>query len=94
MILVCGEALVDLYVGGPSASGLDCEAIAGGSPFNVAIGVARLGTPAAFLGGVSTDRFGEFLTETLEREGVEKFADSFKDLFSDLESKRDALVAA
>jgi fructokinase len=71
MILVCGEALVDLYVGGPSASGLGCEAIAGGSPFNVAIGVARLGTPAAFLGGVSTDRFGEFLAETLEREGVE-----------------------
>ena len=31
---------------------------------------------------------------TLEREGVEKFANSFKDLFADLESKRDALVAA
>jgi transaldolase len=31
---------------------------------------------------------------TLEREGVEKFAKSFRDLFSDLESKRDALVAA
>jgi transaldolase len=31
---------------------------------------------------------------TLEREGVEKFAKSFKDLFSDVESKRDRLVAA
>jgi transaldolase len=31
---------------------------------------------------------------TLEREGVKKFADSFKKLFADLESKRDALVAA
>jgi transaldolase len=31
---------------------------------------------------------------TLEREGVEKFAKSFRDLFSDLESKRDQLVAA
>jgi transaldolase len=31
---------------------------------------------------------------TLEREGVEKFAKSFRDLFADLESKRDALVAA
>ena len=31
---------------------------------------------------------------TLEREGVEKFAKSFRELFSDLESKRDALVAA
>jgi transaldolase len=31
---------------------------------------------------------------TLEREGVEKFADSFNDLFADLETKRDSLVAA
>jgi transaldolase len=34
------------------------------------------------------------VSETLEREGVEKFAKSFKDLFSDVESKRDELVAA
>ena len=31
---------------------------------------------------------------TLEREGVEKFADSFRKLFSDVESKRDSMVAA
>jgi transaldolase len=31
---------------------------------------------------------------TLEREGVEKFADSFKELFGDVESKRDELVTA
>jgi transaldolase len=40
--------------------------------------------------GISYDE----VVETLEREGVEKFAKSFRDLFSDLESKRDALVAA
>jgi transaldolase len=34
------------------------------------------------------------VVETLEREGVEKFAKSFRDLFSDLEDKRDALVGA
>jgi transaldolase len=34
------------------------------------------------------------VVETLEREGVEKFAKSFRDLFADLEAKRDALVAA
>jgi len=34
------------------------------------------------------------VVETLEREGVEKFAKSFKDLFSDVESKRDQMVAA
>jgi transaldolase len=31
---------------------------------------------------------------TLEREGVEKFAKSFEQLFADVEAKRDALVAA
>jgi transaldolase len=34
------------------------------------------------------------VVETLEREGVEKFAKSFKELFADVESKRDQLVAA
>jgi transaldolase len=34
------------------------------------------------------------VVDTLEREGVEKFATSFRELFSDLESKRDSLVAA
>ena len=34
------------------------------------------------------------VTETLEREGVEKFADSFKELLEGVEKKRDALVAA
>ena len=31
---------------------------------------------------------------TLEREGVEKFADSFEQLFDDVEAKRDDLAAA
>jgi transaldolase len=34
------------------------------------------------------------VVETLEREGVEKFAKSFRELFADLESKREALVTA
>src|SRR5215210_4354970 len=34
------------------------------------------------------------VVETLEKEGVQKFADSFKELFADIESKRDQLVAA
>ena len=40
--------------------------------------------------GVSYDE----VTETLEREGVEKFADSFKELLDGVTKKRDALVAA
>src|SRR4051794_1026090 len=34
------------------------------------------------------------VVDTLEKEGVQKFADSFKELFADIESKRDQLVAA
>jgi transaldolase len=34
------------------------------------------------------------VVQTLEREGVEKFAKSFQQLFADVEAKRDAMVAA
>jgi len=34
------------------------------------------------------------VVDTLEREGVDKFAKSFRELFADLEAKRDQLVAA
>lgn len=42
----------------------------GGSPFNIAVGVQRLGTPAAFLGKFGTDQFGEALVDFLRAEGV------------------------
>jgi fructokinase len=70
MILVCGEALIDLFVGPPLGRELPARAVPGGSPFNVAIGLARLGAGAAFLGCVSRDRFGALLAEVLQREGV------------------------
>jgi fructokinase len=50
---------------------MSARAVAGGSPFNVAIGLARLGIRTAFLGGISRDPFGAFLADTLSREGVE-----------------------
>jgi transaldolase len=34
------------------------------------------------------------VVETLEREGVEKFAKSFQQLFADVEAKRDSMVTA
>ena len=70
MILVCGEALIDLFVGEADGTALAARALAGGSLFNVAVGLVRLGTPAGFLGGVSTDRFGTFLAQTMAREGI------------------------
>ncbi|WP_199699221.1 PfkB family carbohydrate kinase [Oleomonas cavernae] len=50
---------------------MPARAVVGGSPFNVAIGLARLGARPAFLGGISHDRFGVLLADTLQREGVD-----------------------
>lgn len=43
----------------------------GGAPANVAVAVARLGRPAAFLGQVGDDPFGHFLTGVLSGNGVD-----------------------
>jgi len=73
MYLVCGEALFDFFSGndvsGP-ASNVDFKAIAGGSPFNVAVGLRRLGVEAAMLAGLSTDYLGRRLLQVLQNEGV------------------------
>ena len=71
MYLVCGEALYDVFLDGEDDSGgLRFEARSGGSPFNVAIGIARLGGRAALLTGISRDMLGERLVRTLEKESV------------------------
>jgi fructokinase len=72
MILVCGEALMDLFLGeAAGGAALPVRATAGGSPFNVAVGLARLGVPAGYLGGLSRDAFGDFLAARLAAEGVD-----------------------
>lgn len=71
MILVCGEALIDLFVDNATGAALPARAVAGGSPFNTAVGLARLGIGAGFLGGLSTDSFGHHLARCLSREGVD-----------------------
>ncbi|WP_017707391.1 PfkB family carbohydrate kinase, partial [Pseudomonas syringae] len=73
MFLVCGEALFDIFTradDGGSLNRLGFDAIAGGSPFNVAIGLRRLGVEAAFFAGLSTDYLGRRLRAVLEQETV------------------------
>ncbi|WP_158743127.1 carbohydrate kinase [Acidisphaera sp. L21] len=74
MIIVCGEALIDMFIAG-AGSGRRSEraarAIAGGSPFNLAVGVARLGMQVGFLGAIGTDGLGDFLLGLLQAEGVD-----------------------
>lgn len=71
MFVVCGEALMDVFATADTPTGVALDARVGGSPFNVAVGLARLGQPVAFLGGLSTGFLGERLLRTLEKEGVD-----------------------
>jgi fructokinase len=67
MIVVAGEALIDLIVH-PDGR---LAAAPGGGPFNTARTIARLGVRVAFLGRLSDDRFGRILRDALERDGVD-----------------------
>jgi fructokinase len=66
-VWVLGDAVVDLL---PEGEGryLRCP---GGAPANVAVGVARLGGNAGFIGRVGDDPFGRFMAATLASEGVD-----------------------
>lgn len=71
MFLVCGEALYDLFLSKDRGAGqLEFDARPGGSPFNVAIGLARLGARSALLTGISNDPFGRQLVDVLKSEDV------------------------
>lgn len=73
MYLVCGEALFDFFARSPESTPtgqVDFKAIAGGSPFNVAVGLRRLGVDTALFAGLSTDYLGQRLKQVLVNEGV------------------------
>ncbi len=70
MIVVSGEALMDVFDAGATATGQQLDARIGGSPLNVAIGLARLGQPVAFFGAVGRGFLGERLLQALQQEGV------------------------
>ncbi|GAC91112.1 fructokinase [Anoxybacillus flavithermus NBRC 109594] len=67
-IISLGEALIDFIP--LDATNRSYQKSPGGAPANVAVGVARLGVPATFLGKVGRDVLGVFLKETLDAYGV------------------------
>jgi fructokinase len=69
MILVTGESLIDMLVANGEADTF--HAVPGGSPFNVAMALGRLGAPVSFMGRFSYDHFGQLLHKTLEESGVD-----------------------
>ena len=47
------------------------EKFVGGSPANIAVGVTRHGLKAGFLGKVSDDQFGDYVTEYFDKQGID-----------------------
>jgi fructokinase len=68
IVAVAGEALVDLV---PAPVGDYFEIAPGGSPANVALGLARLGVPARLLARIADDMLGRRIREHLTHNGVQ-----------------------
>jgi fructokinase len=68
VIAVVGEALIDVVEAGDDEPRL---ARPGGGPYNVAVGLARLGQATAFVGRLSADPLGSILREHASRSGVD-----------------------
>ncbi|CRZ34902.1 5-dehydro-2-deoxygluconokinase [Herbinix hemicellulosilytica] len=69
----------------------------GGSPANISVGLARLGKKVGFIGRVSDDQFGDFVTDFFNNEGIdtshifrckngEKIGLTFTEILSETES--------
>lgn len=71
MLLSCGDALID-FLPVRAADGRDAMApVVGGSCLNIAVGMARLGAAAGFVGGLSTDMFGQMIAGHATASGVD-----------------------
>lgn len=76
--VVLGDANVDMVIrlpdqlsGQVDLTGSQPQLYGGGSAANVAVALARLGTPVTFVGSVGDDGFGRWVTADLAREGVD-----------------------
>ena len=67
LVTVIGEALIDLI---PGQAPRSFTASPGGSPFNVAIGLARLGQSTALMARMSDNAFGRMLRSRAAAEGI------------------------
>lgn len=75
LVLTVGEGLGVLQPsGGGSLEAGDASVSTGGAEGNVAVGLARLGTPVRWAGRVGRDGIGRRVTGSLRREGVEVVA--------------------
>jgi hypothetical protein len=70
-VTVIGEAIVDLIPAGPPRT---FQAVPGGSPYNVAIGLARLGHHATLMARLADTAFGRILRDHAQAEGIDLHA--------------------
>ncbi len=72
--LCIGELLIDFVSTTPDVTLAEAPGFVkapGGAPANVAVGLAKLGVDAGFIGKVGADAFGDFLRETLQQNNVD-----------------------
>ena len=81
MIIVAGEALFDVFpkLGTTGSAQIAMDALTGGSPFNVACGLGRLGFAPVFFGGLARGALGDRQAEILAAAGVQTQAIVRKD---------------
>lgn len=99
-LILIGRAAIDLNPVDYYQPLQDCTTFKkylGGSPANIAVGLSRLGKKVGFIGKVSNDQFGTFITDTFEKEGIdtshvtrckgnEKLGLTFTEILSESES--------
>ena len=71
MYLSCGDSLFDVFADPQTdVATIGLKGRVGGSPLNVALGLARLGHRSSFFTKLSTDIFGKRLTGFMDREAI------------------------
>ncbi|MCC8060216.1 MAG: 5-dehydro-2-deoxygluconokinase [Clostridiales bacterium] len=72
-VAILGRATIDLYANeiGPMEEAVTFSKYVGGSTANTSVGMARLGLKVGYIGKVSDDQFGRFITSYLKKNGVD-----------------------
>lgn len=71
MILCGGDSLIDMVPSACGVTGSAFKPVVGGSCLNVAVALARLGIDCGFVGGISSDAFGQMIRQRLSEAGVD-----------------------
>ncbi|MEM1377658.1 MAG: carbohydrate kinase [Pseudomonadota bacterium] len=73
MFITCGEALYDMFLkdaGGANPHAVSVDGVVGGSPLNMALGLARMGNRVSLFTRISNDAFGQRLRSFMAHHGI------------------------